>query len=120
MVMYPDFQIVHYIYCYFRCRKSVDGKVRIVVPTGACGNISGNFHPRFTFSFINKLFFITFKAGFVARKMGFNIELISVVNPNDIVHRTFAKGDFSMKSEVQSTWASAMDIQVKLAHYINI
>ena len=34
-------QIVHYIYCYFQCRKSSTEKVRIIVPTGACGNVSG-------------------------------------------------------------------------------
>ena len=45
--------------------------------------------------------------------MGFNIELIAVVNPNDIVHRTFKFGDLSMAKDVTATWASAMDIQVR-------
>ena len=36
-------QIIHYIYCYFRCRQSPDEKVKIIIPTGACGNVSGIF-----------------------------------------------------------------------------
>ena len=44
--------------------------------------------------------------------MGFPVELIAVVNPNDIVHRTFRDGDMSVATEVKLTWASAMDIQV--------
>ena len=33
-------QTVHYIYCYFRCRKSADSPVNVIVPTGAAGNIA--------------------------------------------------------------------------------
>ena len=36
-------QIIHYIYCYFQCRQSPDEKVKIIIPTGACGNVSGIF-----------------------------------------------------------------------------
>ena len=54
----------------------------------------------------------SFLAGFVARKMGIPINLIATVNPNDIVHRTFKSGDYSLAKEVRATWASAMDIQV--------
>ena len=57
---------------------------------------------------------ISFLAGFVARKMGFPIRLIAVVNPNDIVHRAFNSGDLSIAKEVKATWASAMDIQVRM------
>lgn len=53
-------------------------------------------------------------AGFVARKMGFPIEFVTVTNPNDIVHRTFKSGDWRMTKDVKATWASAMDIQVWL------
>ena len=49
--------------------------------------------------------------------MGFPLELIAVVNPNDIVHRTFKFGDMSMATEVKPSWASAMDIQVN--HFSN-
>merc|ERR1712241_174559 len=84
-------QTAHYIYCYFRCRKSVDCPVNVIVPTGAAGNIA---------------------SGFVARKMGIPIQLIAVVNPNDIVHRTFKYGDLSIAKDVKATWASAMDIQI--------
>ena len=45
--------------------------------------------------------------------MGFPIQLIAVVNPNDIVHRTFKSGDLSLAKDVKTTWASAMDIQVR-------
>ena len=85
-------QIAHYIYIYFQAKKTSD-RVKIIVPTGACGNIA---------------------SGFVASKMGFPVELIAVVNPNDIVHRTFKSGDMSMAKEVRLTWASAMDIQVMI------
>ena len=44
--------------------------------------------------------------------MGIPIELIAVVNPNDIVHRTFKSGDLRSTPDVKPTWASAMDIQV--------
>ena len=44
--------------------------------------------------------------------MGIPINLIATVNPNDIVHRTFKSGDYSLAKEVRATWASAMDIQV--------
>ena len=49
--------------------------------------------------------------------MGIPIELIAVVNPNDIVHRTFKSGDLSLAPEVKPTWASAMDIQVRM-HFL--
>ena len=73
----------------------------------------------FLSTFIRKLLRKTkknafFIAGFVARKMGIPIQLIAVVNPNDIVHRTFKSGDLSLAPEVKPTWASAMDIQVRL------
>ena len=83
-------QIAHYIYIYFQAKKTSD-RVKIIVPTGAAGNIA---------------------SGFVASKMGFPMELIAVVNPNDIVHRTIKSGDMSMAKEVHPSWASAMDIQV--------
>ena len=59
------------------------------------------------------MFFFCNLAGFVAYKMGFPMELIAVVNPNDIVHRILSVGDMSVATEVKPTWASAMDIQVK-------
>ena len=46
--------------------------------------------------------------------MGIPIRLIAVVNPNDIVHRTFKSGDLSLAKDVKATWASAMDIQVRM------
>ena len=50
--------------------------------------------------------------------MGFPIELVTAVNPNDIVHRTFKSGDWRMLPDVKPTWASAMDIQVNFKSLI--
>lgn len=44
--------------------------------------------------------------------MGVPINLVASVTPNDIVHRTFKNGDFSLSEKVLQTWATAMDIQV--------
>ena len=51
-------------------------------------------------------------AGCVARNMGVPVNLVAAVTPNDIVHRTFKNGDFSLSEKVLQTWATAMDIQV--------
>ena len=45
--------------------------------------------------------------------MGIPIHLSAVVNPNDIVHRTLKSGGLSLAKDVKTTWASAMDIQVR-------
>jgi len=84
-------QISHYFYCYFQMAEKVGDKVEIICPTGACGNIA---------------------SGYVAYEMGLPIEMVAAVTPNDIVHRTFSNGDFSLSENVLQTWASAMDIQV--------
>lgn len=51
-------------------------------------------------------------AGCIAQKMGLPIRLVTVVNSNDIIHRTVQHGDFSLAGSVKATLASAMDIQV--------
>ncbi|XP_043845798.1 threonine synthase-like 2 isoform X2 [Dromiciops gliroides] len=53
-----------------------------------------------------------FGAGCIAQKMGLPIRLVTVVNRNDIIHRTVQQGDFSLSENTRSTLASAMDIQV--------
>nr|XP_054489492.1 threonine synthase-like 2 isoform X1 [Agelaius phoeniceus] len=87
-------QIAHYFYAYFQCAPSLDTTqlpmVEIVVPTGGGGNIT---------------------AGCIAQKMGLPIQLVTVVNSNDIIHRTVQHGDFSLAESVKATLASAMDIQ---------
>ncbi|KAM9378019.1 threonine synthase-like 2 [Phaethornis superciliosus] len=87
-------QIAHHFYAYFQCAPSLDINplpvVEIVVPTGGGGNIT---------------------AGCIAQKMGLPIQLVTVVNSNDIIHRTVQHGDFSVSESVKSTLASAMDIQ---------
>ncbi|XP_016153641.1 PREDICTED: threonine synthase-like 2 [Ficedula albicollis] len=87
-------QIAHYFYAYFQCTPCLDTSplpmVEIVVPTGGGGNIT---------------------AGCIAQKMGLPIRLVTVVNSNDIIHRTVQNGDFSLAESVKATLASAMDIQ---------
>lgn len=51
-------------------------------------------------------------AGYILHEMGFPIHLVAAVAPNDIVHRALSMGDLSANSEVASSWASAIDIQV--------
>ncbi len=34
-------QIAHFVYCYYRVCESVGKEVEFVIPTGACGNITG-------------------------------------------------------------------------------
>lgn len=59
------------------------------------------------------MFFHSFSlAGCIAQKMGLPIQLVTVVNSNDIIHRTVQHGDFSLADSVKATLASAMDIQV--------
>ena len=63
---------------------------------------------------------IIFLAGYVAHEMGLPIRMVAAVTPNDIVHRTLQSGDFSLSEVVLQTWATAMDIQVKIIIYHNI
>ena len=84
-------QISHFIYCYLQLADTVGSPVSIVCPTGACGNIA---------------------SGYVAHQMGLPVQLVAAVTPNDVVHRTFSTGDYSLNKEVLQTWATAMDIQV--------
>lgn len=84
-------QTVHYLYCYFRLQKKQSGDpLQFIVPTGACGNITG---------------------GYIANRMGIPLQIIPVTNENDIVARTLNSGDFSMSKEVKQSWACAIDIQ---------
>ncbi|XP_043845797.1 threonine synthase-like 2 isoform X1 [Dromiciops gliroides] len=88
-------QMAHHFFAYFQCAPSMDvyplPPVEVVVPTGAAGNLA---------------------AGCIAQKMGLPIRLVTVVNRNDIIHRTVQQGDFSLSENTRSTLASAMDIQV--------
>ncbi|XP_072493006.1 threonine synthase-like 2 isoform X2 [Notamacropus eugenii] len=88
-------QMAHYFFAYFQCAPSMDvcplPLVEVVVPTGAAGNLA---------------------AGCVAQQMGLPIHLATVVNHNDIIHRTVQQGDFSFSGNTSPTLASAMDIQV--------
>ncbi|XP_052227206.1 threonine synthase-like 2 isoform X5 [Dreissena polymorpha] len=84
-------QIVHYFYAYFKMSSDVDSPVEIVVPTGACGNLT---------------------AGCIASKMGLPVRLVCAVTCNDIVSRALSSGDFSLAQTVTPTLAPAMDIQI--------
>ncbi|XP_064622944.1 threonine synthase-like 2 [Lineus longissimus] len=83
-------QIAHFVYGYFKVCRSVGETVEIVVPTGACGNVTG---------------------GTIAWKMGVPVKLTTAVNSNDIVARTLRDGDWSVPDEVEMTISPAMDIQ---------
>lgn len=84
-------QVAHFFYTYFQLCEEVGCPVEVVIPTGACGNIT---------------------AGCIAQKMGLPITLVAGVNTNNIVARTLGEGDFSVKGDVVTSLAPAMDIQV--------
>lgn len=84
-------QTAHYIYSYLQMCPNCDGEVEIVVPTGACGNVT---------------------SGCLARLMGVPLRLVCAVTTNDIVARTVSDGDYSMADKVNQTLATAMDIQI--------
>ncbi|KAH3789931.1 hypothetical protein DPMN_168123 [Dreissena polymorpha] len=84
-------QVVHYFYAYFQMSSDVDSPVEIVVPTGACGNVT---------------------AGCIASKLGLHVRLVCAVTCNDIVSRALSSGDYSVSQTVTPTLAPAMDIQV--------
>eukprot|EP00095_Tigriopus_kingsejongensis_P007045 maker-scaffold146_size311726-snap-gene-1.18 protein:Tk07045 transcript:maker-scaffold146_size311726-snap-gene-1.18-mRNA-1 annotation:"threonine synthase-like 2" len=84
-------QSVHYFYCFLQMQpKSSNAEMEFIVPTGACGNITG---------------------GLIARMMGLPIKLVPVTNENDIVTRTLRDGNFSLAPDVHKSWACAIDIQ---------
>ncbi|XP_063963604.1 threonine synthase-like 2 [Lytechinus pictus] len=83
-------QIVQYFFTYLSMCPSCDKVVEMIIPTGACGNMTG---------------------ACIAKKMGLPIKIVCAVNSNDIVHRTFANNDYSM-NEVTATLSPAMDIQI--------
>ncbi|WAR21412.1 THNS2-like protein, partial [Mya arenaria] len=68
-----------------------DKTVEIVVPTGACGNVT---------------------SGCIASKMGLPARLVCAVTCNDIVARAVSRGDYSVSAGVTPTLAPAMDIQI--------
>ncbi|XP_052772937.1 threonine synthase-like 2 [Mya arenaria] len=84
-------QIVHYFYAYFQMSPDCDKTVEIVVPTGACGNVT---------------------SGCIASKMGLPARLVCAVTCNDIVARAVSRGDYSVSAGVTPTLAPAMDIQI--------
>ncbi len=84
-------QAVHFTYLYLKICPTVDRYVTFCVPTGGLGNITGCV---------------------VARTMGIPLQIVSTVNENDIVDRTFRLNDFSLSDSVVHTPSSAMDIQI--------
>jgi len=84
-------QIAHYFYACLHMSPDLSKTVEVVVPTGACGNVT---------------------SGVIAQKMGLPIKLVCTVNSNDIVARTLKNGDYSTSDATVQTLAPAMDIQV--------
>ena len=85
------FQAVHFIYLYLKACPAVDREVLFSVPSGGLGNMAG---------------------GYIAYMMGIPIKFMAAVNENDVVHRAFDTGVFSLSEIVLQTYASAMDIQI--------
>lgn len=85
-------QIVYYFYAFFRVKKETGcRKVSFSVPTGNFGDIF---------------------AGYMACQMGLPMDqLILATNENDILHRFFSTGIYSIGS-VKPTISPSMDIQV--------
>ena len=80
--------IVHYVYTYLRLVPNADEEVLVSVPTGGMGNAVG---------------------GFMAARMGLPIRILSAVNENDVVHRAFTLGDFSITKPQIATYAMSLD-----------
>jgi threonine synthase len=84
-------QIVYYFYSALRLGANKDNAISFAVPTGNFGDIY---------------------AGYLAKKMGLNInKLIVATNSNDILHRFLQNNDYS-RSELQETISPSMNIQV--------
>ncbi|KAG0707870.1 Threonine synthase-like 2 [Chionoecetes opilio] len=84
-------QVAHFFHLYFQLCEDLGQPVQVVIPTGACGNIT---------------------AGCIAQRMGLPITLVAGVNTNNIVARTLDTGDFSVEGNVMPSLAPAMDIQM--------
>jgi len=84
-------QCVYYIYAYLKLPVERRTRATFVVPTGNFGNVL---------------------AGWMASRMGMIVDGFRVAtNQNDILHRFFAEGDYSV-GEVLPSHAPSMDIQV--------
>ncbi len=84
-------QIVYYFYSAFRLGISKDRPLSFVVPTGNFGDIY---------------------AGFLAKRMGLNInKLVIATNGNDILNRFIKNNDYSRKNLIE-TISPSMNIQV--------
>ncbi len=84
-------QCVYYIYAWLKLPGSERANTTFVVPTGNFGNVL---------------------AGWMACRMGMEVAGFRVAtNRNDILHRFFSSGDYSM-GEAMASLAPSMDIQV--------
>lgn len=84
-------QSVYYVHGWLRLPRDIRSDAVFVVPTGNFGNVF---------------------AGFLAREMGLPIANFRVAtNQNDILHRFFTSGDYSV-GRVTPSHAPSMDIQV--------
>ena len=84
-------QCVYYLHAWLKLPASERGNVEFVVPTGNFGNVL---------------------AGWMLQKMGVPIRGFRVAtNQNDILHRLFTTGEYSV-GEVHPSLAPSMDIQV--------
>ena len=84
-------QSVYYLYSWLKLPESTRDNTTFVVPTGNFGNVF---------------------AGWLLTKMGVKISEFRVAtNQNDVLHRLFATGEYSL-GQVEPSLAPSMDIQV--------
>ncbi len=84
-------QCVYYLYAWLKFPADQRESITFVVPTGNFGNIL---------------------AGWMVSKMGMRVAGFRVAtNQNDILHRFFSSGDYSV-GDVHASYAPSMDIQV--------
>ena len=80
--------ITHYVYVYLRLVPRADRSIAVSIPTGGMGNTAG---------------------AFMAAGMGLPIQILCAVNENDVVHRAFTHGDFSITKPQVPTYATSLD-----------
>ena len=80
--------IVHHVYMYLCLVPNADREALVSVPTGGMGNAAG---------------------GFMAAGMGVPLKILSAVNENDVVHRAFTCGEFSITKPQVPTYAMSLD-----------
>lgn len=80
--------IVHHLYMYLCLVPNADQEVLVSIPTGGMGNAVG---------------------AFMAAEMGTPLKILSAVNENDLIHRAFTLGQYSITKPRIATYAISLD-----------